>query len=242
MSYVRQGSLTAGTKALQPGARTEIDDIGVARRTETYILNTPDLFSLAPQVDSQSTTFPNLYVKRVNAVGRPAGLTEMTVDYAGLSSDTGGTGVSTALPPPVYSLEGSLSGEPIETNPNFQTWLTDAADSGIDTNKWFDDDGRFVGFDKTVLNSATLFELFGVDSYLEPGLIWRKRYVTRSRPSSFDELGKISDPEGPAPRISNRNWLLTEASYEKEGRIYSVSKAWQLSGRNGWSNLIYGDG
>jgi hypothetical protein len=52
-------------------------------------------------------------------------------------------------------------------------------------------------------------------------------------------VGKIDNPEGPAPNYAGRNWLFGGLSYVRQGGIFEITKVWLLSGRGGWNAEIY---
>lgn len=142
----------------------------------------------------------------------------------------------TGAPAPIYELDMSLSEEPIETHPDFFMVLGGSVNLPYN-GAIFDEDGTFKGFVKDGDND----EFVGVRSYLSPGAVWRKVYVSKTKPSDMSLLGKIDVPEGSPPTVSSgRNWLYSSLSWEQRGLTYQIRKEWRLSGRQGWNISIYG--
>lgn len=141
-------------------------------------------------------------------------------------------------PTPIYELDIRTSEEPIESHPDFKTFAYPAGTNG---SRFDPTDGSFMGFmpqysGTDVTNKAWV----GVRGYLSPGAIWRKCYVSTTQPSDISQLGKIDSPEGSPPAIRDgANWLYAGLTWEQRGRVYTVKKEWQLSGRQGWNTAIY---
>lgn len=183
--------------------------------------------------------FTSMAVSKVNWTTGAAGqFYRVTYTYEGFL---------VSLPEPVYSLSSSLSEEPIELHPDFETFagkpsapLNGAVFVDPDTQQITTDDDRgvFREFFATVGGVANLKA--GIESYLSPGATWQEIYFSASRPTDLGSLGEIDAPSGPNPTIgSGRNWLYSGADYTRRGGIYEVRKTWLLSGRNGWDSDIY---
>jgi hypothetical protein len=183
--------------------------------------------------------FIAMAVSKVNWVSGASGqFYRVTYTYEGFLN---------SLPEPVYSLSSSLSEEPIELHPDFQTFagkpsapLNGAVFVDPDTQKITTDDSRgvFREFMATLGGVANLKA--GIESYLSPGATWQEIYFSTSRPTDLGSLGEIDSPSGPNPTIgSGRNWLYSGADYTRRGGIYEIRKTWMLSGRTGWDADIY---
>lgn len=233
----RYGRLTPGAKQLQPGASWVIEDDGIARRFETWRVNSADLFALMPQVQSAHPTYPNLTVKRAVPTDLAGGITEFQLEYSGLAGAGGATIPQDQLPPPVFSLERASQTEPISTHPRFQALI--AAAGGVGTEKAvFDSSGIFQGFGRLSEDP----KLVGVTDYLSFGVVFSVRRVTTSTPA-LGGVGFIGSPPAQAPSVSGpRNWLKIDASYEQEGFVFATREAWMLSGLGGWHPIIYNPG
>jgi len=146
------------------------------------------------------------------------------------------------LPSPVYELTTSLSQEPIQTHPDFETTIAGTPASPKNGAIFVDPDTGWIS-EKT----NAVFKEFsasdakgGIDSYLVPGAEWVETKFQRSRPSGIRDVGTIDEPNGPNPSVSGRDWLAWSESYVRRGSIYQLRSAWKLSGRNGWDEDIYG--
>lgn len=146
----------------------------------------------------------------------------------------------TGIPSPIYEIDFSMSEEPIETHKEFATKL-----AGTPANKLhgarFEPDGNFAGFVTFPAGREAERDIWqGIRSFLNPGAVWRKNYVTKSRPGDIGDLGRIDVPEGDPPTLGNsQNWLYTGLTWEQRGLTYQVKKEWRASGRRGWNTDIY---
>lgn len=86
--------------------------------------------------------------------------------------------------------------------------------------------------------------MWGRDTFLEPGLIWTRNWVSQSLPGSVvASLGYIDNPPGNPPEISgNRNWLKIRARAQWRGNAWQITESWQLSGEGGFIREMYARG
>lgn len=181
----------------------------------------------------------------------------LSCDKVSISHDAGPMWMAEAnffgvqgIPAAIFDLDLSTSEEPIETHPKFNdavtNFATDANGATFDIG-----DGSFLGFQRRPIwdpaldiptpRTITNPSWVGVHSYLAPGAVWRKTYVTATQPADISGLGKIEAPEGSPPTVeAGRNWLNTGLSWEQRGLTFQVRKEWRLSGRQGWNAVIYG--
>lgn len=148
-------------------------------------------------------------------------------------------GDATSLPPVETELSATTSEQPIETH-DLIKYLTNAQrnevqifiqrpESSIDTpvpTGWIDDQVLYY-------NWLTR----GITSYLVPGMVFTRSYVSTSRPTSA-KVGTISKPPE-APSILG-DWLKLGTTYKRSGGYYQVTESWQASGKTKWDPLIYG--
>ncbi len=141
-------------------------------------------------------------------------------------------------PTPIYDLDIRTSDEPIASHPDFHSF---AYPPGTNGSKFDEITGAFDKFVPKVSGGAITNPLWvDVSSYLSPGAIWRKTYVSTTQPADISQLGKIDTPEGNPPAIrAGATWLYGGISWEQRGRVYTVRKEWMLSGRQGWNPAIY---
>ena len=82
----------------------------------------------------------------------------------------------------------------------------------------------------------------GIESYLKPGGIYKKTYVSKNIPggSTMAMVGKISDPGSPAPNApANQNYLCIGVSWQKQAGVVTIMEEHQLSGVGGWDPDLY---
>ena len=184
--------------------------------------------------------FISMGVSKINwSLGKHGRFYRVTYTYEGFL---------VGLPEPVYSLNLSLSEEPIELHPDFQDFagkpsapLNGAVFVDPDTQKITSDDARgvFREFRSTLSGGAKNLKA-GIESFLSPGATWEEISFSSTRPSDLGSLGTIDEPSGSNPTFgSGRNWIYSGATYTRRGGIYEIRKTWLLSGRNGWDTDIY---
>jgi len=86
---------------------------------------------------------------------------------------------------------------------------------------------------------ATKIEKDGITSYLTPVFVWKRKRSTASwQPSG--QIGKISQPQGPAPSISG-NWLYMGSTASGAGNTAdAITDTWQSSPLGDkWDEQIY---
>jgi hypothetical protein len=157
---------------------------------------------------------------------------------------------------PVYELIIGMEEAPIETHPNFKDFAGSPSDpkngalfldptsgqiSADDAAGVFD---RFLPFLDNDKNPKA-----GIESYLDPTVVYRRSYVKDSVPSVGGIGDIVSNVPGPGlPGGSGRrNWLYVGLNYRQRGDpsgqinqvIYEISDEWRLSGRNGWDRNVY---
>ena len=151
-----------------------------------------------------------------------------------------------------FELDASMNEERIETHPSFDTLK---AKYGWDADKrTFQETIAAGSSGQTGLsggnnNNTIPSPLFGADSWLGVGCIFRKTYSGVTIPSDlFDnigvivsappDIGQFSLPSG----IKNRNWLQMAPKLSRTGNAIRISQEWMLSGPKGWIKEIYDKG
>lgn len=201
---------------------------GVAVATEEFVGYYDNLILLAPRIDAPHPRFPSLLVYDRNFSERAMGLGTMKIEYRG--QDPG----DDKLPDPVYDLDRATAEQPIDTHPDFEAIVAAAGGAGLGK-AVFDDDGLFLGFGKDSTG-----DLAGLESYLAPTAVWTKTYVSKTKPASVGNVGKIDSPDGSPPVLEGgANWLNIGLHFTKEGGIYRVQVRWLASGPGGWILPVY---
>lgn len=148
-----------------------------------------------------------------------------------------------------YDVTNATGEEPIETNYNFLV-SHDNSDSivqfaggsitaGTTCNGGaavFEVDGAFSHF-----NKGAHYKLFGVSSYLNPAVTFRRCFTTNT-PPDLSKVGRIITSEAGFPAIqAPRTWLLTAIAYQKKGNTFDVTQDYRASDTKGWNTFIYGE-
>jgi len=141
-----------------------------------------------------------------------------------------------------YTVEGSMSQEPIETHEKFKDI---AADEWKKWNVWKNNpnDDSLAGWnpaeqESAIKELAALYEK-GVTDYLVPRAVVRITQIERSSPR-LSRLGKITPPPSAPTLHDGANWMLTGASGNRqEDGTWSNSYEYMSSGPAGWNKEIY---
>jgi hypothetical protein len=181
--------------------------------------------------DTKSIGGRTLRAVAVNVVSGGGAFTEVTVTYQGQEGPT--------LQQDSTSSTGE---EPIESNKYFFNGDIGGGSSIVTAagseNVIYNDDGSFAGFSK---NSQRNF--FGVTSYLNPNLVYRRSFTTSVTASATDlsTVGRIVTQTSDFPSVvSGSTWLCVGISYVKRGQAFDVTQDFRASGEQGWNTYIYG--
>jgi hypothetical protein len=168
---------------------------------------------------------------------------EVTVHYEGLDGNPAEEQIT-------FEFDISMSEDPIEAHPNFD---------GISEKYGWDEVER--AFPKyppdTVSEGGALARkskakknaLYGTESYLAVGAVFRKTYAVQTIPSGV--LHGIGGIVSRPPDIgqfrmpatgSKRNWLKLAPKIRRRGNSVEITEEWMLSGPNGWNSDIYSSG
>ncbi len=216
--YTTYPAIPKGVVTRQPGSKLKVSRDGIAVLNETYKGNFADFFGSSLTVaGTNHPEFPYLSVWSSELVESTAGIGILSVEYRG--ADT--------IPAPTYSLDRSLSNEPLATNPK---WVSDIAGkpsaplngaifidptTGLQTTD--DSIGQFKGW-------AIGSPFDGVEDYLCPGSTWTVSYVDYS-PPDLSGVGTIQTPDGPCPAApANYFWLFAGGSSSQQGTVYRCEK------------------
>lgn len=143
-----------------------------------------------------------------------------------------------------FDADYATAEDPISTHPNYD-FLGKKYGNGQKT-----DNGEYV-FDSDWVDPQFPQDepqrnpLFGVKSYLVPGITWSKSYCIRHpRPNLLQMLGKIEAPpkapDGYIPTLpGNRNWLKIAAKPSFRGNCWKVQETWLMSAEDGWNRDVY---
>jgi len=85
-------------------------------------------------------------------------------------------------------------------------------------------------------------KLRGIESFLKPGGVYKRSYVSTDYPSGalMNNVGKISSPGGDAPTApTGQNYLCVGISWSKQAGVVTIMEEYQLSGIGGWDPDLY---
>ena len=185
----------------------------------------------------------NLPVTDRSATEFEVGTWKLMLTYEGLDSESSfGFEDENLLE---IELDGAMSQDSIKSNPNFPTLR--------DTYGYSEATGEFAptvagdnlqnGLSGPPQPKAS--PLYGVDSYLAIGAIFRVTVVASNAPNSvMEKIGEIVErPPGygflgvPAP--IGRNWLKLAPKISRKGNGTRISLEYMLSGPKGWNKEVY---
>lgn len=151
---------------------------------------------------------------------------ELTISAEGVDDPAAAKGRT------IYEIEGTTSEDSIESNPNIQQLVTDFLGQIKDSKLKFAPE----------LEDGSRNPMFGVESYLVPGVVWTERtIVLEIPPDLLDGLGSIDDdPPGEPPSLpGDRNWLRIAADCKPRGNVFERVRKWLLSGPGGFVRQVY---
>ena len=231
MSYSSNGSQQV---VVQVSERFETDRYGVDS-IELTVEIPDDLFPEQVLVDyAPHPRFSSMaLVRKTGQRGKPGW---WTVNYIF-------EGFLLSVPEPTYELNVSLSQEPIQTHKTFASFAGTPA-APLNESIFIDPSNGYPSTKSTAVWKEFGFTgsnntKAGVTSYMAPGAEWRETTFQTTRPTGLRDVGTIDSPNGPAPSLSGRTWLMWSESYQRRGHVYQVNRVWKLSGRNGWDTDIY---
>lgn len=217
------------------------DKLGIINYTEKIMV--PANVSVVTPTLANTVTINSQVIRAVsiNVSSAGGGFTEIVTTYQG----DGGTST--------LQQDGSNSTgeEPIASNRNFNVGLDGSpsivdfaggrATQGLDGlvtgtgGALFDSDGGFLYFRKEAQKN-----LFGVSSYLQPNLVYRRSFSTSTTPD-LSSVGRIVNTQADFPSVTNgATWLCLGISYQKKGNVFDVTHEFRSSDANGWNTYIYG--
>lgn len=215
-AIIRRGSLKAER---QPGLDIEFTEEGLCVLTEEIACEYADVKSVLANIGKYEPhpDFPLLGMERCR-VHREAGEeARITLTYCGMPGSTSW--------PPTEEVINNTSTEPIETWYGFNNYV-----SGHDIST--DADGNFKGILSGVLK--------GVDSYMVPNTILRRRWTQKARPQQLNIVAKIFWSLGDAPYIDGI-WFCAGLTWIRRGLAYVCAADFMNSGPNtGAAFELYG--
>lgn len=169
---------------------------------------------------------------------------EVTVHYEGLD------GKEPADDQITFEFDISMSDDPIEAHPNFDTIAEKYGWDEVERSfPKFPPEQTSEGNALGKKSKAKKNPLYGTESYLAVGAVFRKTYAVRAIPAGL--LHGIGGIVSRPPDIgqfrmpatgSKRNWLKLAPKIRRRGNSVEITEEWMLSGPNGWNQDIYSAG
>jgi|13_taG_2_1085334.scaffolds.fasta_scaffold02170_2 hypothetical protein len=228
------------------GLKLSRDKMGLWSGTQVYTCLRSELARVVPAQGSPHEDFPFLTVDQIESVeGLEGGLMKIVARYAGalgLYDEDSPENI------PEYNLEVTTSDEPLATHPKYEDLDADERAEAVElaTNPPMEDDKetlKEIDTSDWADNKIELYEKMrsGVEAFRDPKVVWSKRWVSESLPANLNKTGEIDSPGGSPPAVAaNRNWLYLGARTRIRGLVYEIEESWELSGRGGWDDDLYG--
>ena len=148
----------------------------------------------------------------------------------------------------VFEIDASMSEEPIKTHPKFEDLKkTFGWDESLGTfSEYLPGDTASGGLSSGSQNGSTRkkSKLYGTESWLVAGALYRVSYSSTSVPSSiFTGIGTVQSPPSinkfNLPPLGKRNWLKLAPKVRMRGNSIEITLEYMLSGPLGWFTDIF---
>ena len=211
---------------------------GSAQASITYKCTTESSFAVIPAYLTAHPFLPDLKAYESDLDQEPGGILRITTIYKGVLAEN-----PEELAQHDYGR--TTTEAPIETHPKFAVPYdappvtpTDLATIELALQ-------NATAPPTTLSTIATLLynkKRRGIESFLKPGGIYKKTYVSDSYPgaSLMNQVGKIATPASPAPTAPDgQNYLCIGISWSKQAGVVTIMEDYQLSGPGGWDPDLY---
>ena len=220
------------------------DDRGLWSGSQVYYCPKERLAELAPAHRSVHPDYPWLTLETLRVTGEEGRWLRLDASYAGVLNFT--TDDGDADEGATYSLDITLSEEPLETHPRYADLAADEVQVAVSLarNPSMDENNQPVQPDTSEWPELQLelydFVRTGFESYRDGKVTWTRNWVSDERPSNLNEVGDIYEPRGNPPAVAaGRNWLFVGLRSLERGGVFENSEVGELSGRGGWNEVIY---
>jgi len=236
MATIKIGNVTGAV--YQAERPLHLNPDGSAQASLTYKCTSESAFVVIPQYLSTHPFIPQLKCYESDLDQELGGIVRITSIYKGVLA-------SNPEELAQHDFSRTTTEAPIETHPKFAVPLDNPPVSPSD----------LAAIELALQNNQPLPDslsdpaqlLFakkrrGIESFLKPGGIYKKTYVSNDFPgaSLMNQVGKIAEPGSPAPTApSGQNYLCIGVSWTKQAGIVTIMEDYQLSGPGGWDPDIY---
>jgi hypothetical protein len=236
MATIKIGNVTGAI--YQSERPLHLNPDGSAQASLTYKCTTESSFAVIPAYLTAHPFLPDLKAYESDLDQEPGGILRITTIYKGVLAEN-----PEELAQHDYGR--TTTEAPIETHPKFAVPYdappvtpTDLATIELALQ-------NATAPPTTLSTIATLIynkKRRGIESFLKPGGIYKKTYVSDSYPgaSLMNQVGKIATPASPAPTAPDgQNYLCIGISWSKQAGVVTIMEDYQLSGPGGWDPDLY---
>jgi hypothetical protein len=236
MATIKIGNVTGAI--YQSERPLHLNPDGSAQASLTYKCTTESSFAVIPAYLTAHPFLPDLKAYESDLDQEPGGILRITTIYKGVLAEN-----PEELAQHDYGR--TTTEAPIETHPKFAVPYdappvtpTDLATIELALQ-------NATAPPTTLSTIATLLynkKRRGIESFLKPGGIYKKTYVSDSYPgaSLMNQVGKIATPASPAPTAPDgQNYLCIGISWSKQAGVVTIMEDYQLSGPGGWDPDLY---
>ena len=218
---------------------THLNPDGSGQSSLTYKCAVESKFAVIPAYLSVHPYLPNLKCYESDLDQEPGGIIRITSIYKGVLADN---------PKELAQHEFSrtLTQEPLETHPIF---ALPRDNPPVTADRLAEVELALQNCDLTPSKDwepavKKLWEKKrrGIESYLKPGAIYKKSYVSDTIPgtSLIARAGKIFEPPSPCPPSPpDQEYLCMGITWTKEAGVVHITEEYQLSGLGGWDPDLY---
>jgi hypothetical protein len=238
MATIKIGNVTGAI--YQVARPLHLNPDGSAQASLTYKCADTSAFAVIPAYLTPHPFYPELKCYESDLDQEEGGIIRITSIYKGVLADD---------PEELAQHEyGRTTTEaPIETHPTFAVPLDNPpvtpeqlATIELALQNAQDPPASITGAARLLYNKKRR----GIESYLKPGGIYKKTYVSEDYPGAalMNQVGKIAEPGSPAPTPpSGQNYLCIGVSWNKTAGVVTIVEEYQLSGPGGWDQDLYSE-
>lgn len=223
-----------------------IGEGGKVKLTRKYEVSDDVWFQQRPALYSRDKEYAGLTLRRYTSSRVEGGMRVLTFYYEAESViDGGAPPAGGGAPQPTYSMDVSLSDEPLLAHKKFESVPDKERDALVLIFQGHTNDPEDDSLLKDKITStAGLLALSkfkkGITGTKEPTVIWTERSTVKSL-AGLGGIGKIDTPPGGPPSAGGRSWLNIGLTAQQSDDLNSFDqqKKWELSGPGGWDTDLY---
>ena len=236
MAAIKIGNVTGAV--YQPERPIHVNPDGSAQASLTYKCTTESSAAVIPAYFTPHPFLPSLKCYESDLDQEPGGIIRITSIYKGVLADDPESLAQ-------HDFGRTTAEAPIETHPLFAVPYdnppvtpTQLAAIELALQNAQPPPSTITGAALTLYNKKRR----GIESYLKPGGIYKKTYVSADYPADalMATVGKIAVPGTPAPAPpTGQNYLCIGISWTRQAGVVTIMEEYQLSGPGGWDPDLY---